>query len=53
MKSKDFQWLTNEFMLDCSAVRNATALLVLPRRNISSIYFFSSYSIAAATHRDR
>jgi len=53
MKSKDFQWLTNKFMLDCSAVRNAAAPKVLPRRNIGNIYFFSSYSIAAATHRDR
>jgi len=53
MKRKDFAWLTDEFILDYLAVRNAAALLVLPRRNISSIYFFSSYSIAAATHRDR
>ena len=53
MKNLDFDWETNEFILDCSAVRNAAALLVLPRRNIGNIYFFSSYSIAAATHRDR
>lgn len=53
MKSKDSERLTDEFMLDFSAVRNAAAPLVLPRCNIGKIYFFSSYSIAAATHRDR